>query len=80
MMLNLLEALAGYVSVPTWVIVALIILFLLLQLAGEIIELFGKVAPGFMRLRKRAQERRDKERKREEQFAAVTVALEKSNE
>lgn len=65
-MLSLLEALAGYVSVPSWLIIGLIALFLLLQVAGEIIELCGKAAPGFMKLRKRAQEKREKERFQEE--------------
>lgn len=78
-MLGLLEALAGYVSVPTWMIVGLIILFLISQVIGEIIELCGKVAPGFMKLRKRAQERKEKERLNEEKMAEMTAALERSS-
>lgn len=80
MMLGLLEALAGYVSVPSWLIVGLIALFLLLQVAGEIIELCGKAAPGFMKLRKRAQEKREKERQRDATIARCEEALKKNNE
>ena len=78
-MLGLLEALAGYVSVPTWLVVGLIVLFLISQIIGEIIELCGKVAPGFMKLRKRAQEKREKERLTEEKMAEMTAALERSS-
>lgn len=78
-MLGLLEALAGYVSVPTWVIIALLFLLLISQVVGEIIELCGKVAPGFMKLRKMSKEKRDKERKRDEMVAKCEAALEKNN-
>lgn len=78
-MLGLLEALAGYVSVPTWVIVALLVIFLISQVVGEVIELFGKVAPGFLKLRKRAKEKREKELKRDEMVAKCEAALEKNN-
>ena len=78
-MLGLLEALAGYVSVPTWLIVSQLFLFITSQVIGEIIELCGKVAPGFLKLRKKAQEKRIKEQQREEKMSAVTAALEKSN-
>lgn len=79
MMLSLLEALAGYVSVPTWQIVVALLFFLVMQIVGEIMELFGKAAPGIMKLRKARQEKRDKERKRDEMLFAATKALEEFN-
>lgn len=79
-MLNLLEALAGYVSVPTWVIIALLLIFLLMQIVGEVMEFFGKVVPGFMKIRKSMREKREKERARDELVAKCQDALEKNNE
>lgn len=79
-MLNLLEALAGYVSVPTWMIVGIIALFLISQVVGEVIELCGKVAPGILKLRKSVKEKREKERARDELVAKCQDALEKNNE
>lgn len=79
-MLNLLEALAGYVSVPTWVIVALLFLFLLMQIIGEIMEFFGKVAPNFMKIRKGMKEKRAKEQARDEMVAKCEAALKKNND
>ena len=85
-MLGLLEELAGYVSIPTWLIIALLLIFLIMQVIGEIIEFFGKVAPGFMKVRKTFQEKREKEKAAEERaklaeerLAAATAALEKNN-
>ena len=78
-MLNLLEALAGYVSVPTWMIVGLLALFLVSQVVGEVIELCGKVAPGFLKLRKAIREKREKELYRDEMIARCETALEKNN-
>ena len=78
-MLGLLQELAGYVSIPTWLIVGLLALFLISQIVGEVIELCGKVAPGFMKLRKMAGEKREKEKHRDEMVARCEAALEKNN-
>ena len=78
-MLGLLEALAGYVSVPTWLVVGLIALFLVSQVLGELIELCGKVAPGFLKQRKQVQEKKKKELYRDEMIARCEAALEKNN-
>lgn len=78
-MLGLLEALAGYVSVPTWLIVGLLALFLISQVVGEVIELFGMVSPGFLKLRKKIREKQEKELYRDEMVARCEAALEKNN-
>lgn len=78
-MLGLLEALAGYVSVPTWLIIALLLGFLIMQVIGEVMEFFGKVVPGCMKVRKHWREKRDKERARDEMVVRCQEALEKNN-
>ena len=50
-----------------------------MQLIGEVMEFFGKVAPSFMKVRKRFKENREKELKRDELQAAATKALEENN-
>ena len=86
-MLSVLEALAGYVSVPTWVIVILLFLFLVMQVIGEVMEFCGKMAPGFMKVRKRWKEKREEEtrraeqeKRRDEMLAAAAQALESNNQ
>lgn len=78
-MLGLLEALASYVSVPTWLIISTIALFLISQIVGEIIELCGKVSPSFLKIRKSWREKKEKEHKRDEMVAKCEAALEKNN-
>lgn len=78
-MLEYIEFLNDYINVPAKLIAGVVVLLLCLQLVGELLEFFGKVAPGFMKLRKRAKEKREKERKRDELLAAAAEALEKNN-
>lgn len=79
-MLEYIEFLNDYINVPAKLIAGVVILLLCLQLVGELLEFSGKVAPGFMKLRKRALERREKERKRDELLEAATEALKQTNE
>ena len=78
-MLEYIKFLNDYINVPAKLIVGVAVLLLCLQLVGELLEFFGKVAPGFMKLRKRAKEKREQERKRDELLAAATEVLEKNN-
>lgn len=78
-MLEYIKFLNDYINVPAKLIAGVAVLLLCLQLVGELLEFFGKVAPGFMKLRKRAKEKREQERKRDELLAAATEALEKNN-
>jgi len=77
--LEYIEFLNDCINVPAKLIAGVVVLLLCLQLVGELLEFFGKVAPGFMKLRKRAKEKREKERKRDELLAAAAEALEKNN-
>ena len=79
-MLEYIEFLNDYINVPAKLIAGVVILLLCLQLVGELLEFCGKVAPGFMKLRKRIKEKHEKERKRDELLAAATEALEKTNQ
>lgn len=78
-MLEYIKFLNDYINVPAKLIAGVAVLLLCLQLVGELLEFFGKVAPGFMKLRKRAKEKCEQERKRDELLAAATEALEKNN-
>lgn len=50
------------VSVPTFVVMAIVILFLVMQIVGEILEFKGKVVPEFVKVRKYfARKRKDRQ-------------------
>ena len=51
-----------------------------MQVVGELLEFCGKVVPGFMKLRKRFKEKREKERRRDELLVEATEALKKTNQ
>lgn len=57
-MLNYLEYLANYAGLPLWVGIVLVILFLILQVIGELLEFKGKMVPEFMKIRKRIERKR----------------------
>lgn len=78
-MLEYIKFLNDYINVPAKLIAGVVILLLLLQLIGELLEFCGKVAPGFMKLRKKMKEKHEAERKRDELLIAATEALEKNN-
>ena len=78
-MLDYIKFLNDYINVPAKLIAGVIILLLCLQLVGELLEFFGKVAPGFMKLRKNAKAKLEKEIQRDALLAAAAEALEKNN-
>lgn len=79
-MLDYIKFLNDYINVPAKLIAGVIILLLCLQLIGELLEFFGKVAPGFMKLRKNAKAKLEKEIRRDALLAAAAEALEKNNQ
>lgn len=79
-MLEYITFLNDYINVPAKLIVGVVVFLLFLQLIGELLELCGKVVPGFMKLRKRLKEKYEKERMRDELLIAATEALEKANQ
>ena len=48
-----------YVNVPTKVGIAIILLFIVTQAVGELLELFGKVVPECVKVRKYFKRKRD---------------------
>lgn len=51
-MLELIEYLRGLLDVPSVFLIIIVCLFLVLQLIGELMEVFGKAAPEIMKFRK----------------------------
>ena len=64
-MKELFEAL-GVWGVPTCVVTVVFIIFLIMQVTGEIIEWCGKTSPIWLKLRKIITKKRDAKRKKEE--------------
>ena len=57
-MLNYIE----YLNIPVWIAVGLVVLFLIIQVVGEILEFKGKVVPEFIKIRKRfARKKQERE-------------------
>lgn len=65
---------------PSLVAVGLVALFLVLQIAGELMEFFGKAAPSFMKIRKFFAKKSEERRKYRKTVDEATTALKKNNE
>lgn len=78
-MLSYIEFLRDYINIPAKVIVAFVAGLLIMQAIGEVIELTGKAAPGFMKLRKRWKEKKAQEEKDRNTIASAVDALNKNN-
>ena len=70
-----LEKAIATLGIPGSIAVAILIVFALLQLVGELIEMFGKVAPAFLKVRKVLKARRDRNRETEETLKEIKEAL-----
>lgn len=64
---NLIEALGAW-GVPVAVIAVVVVIFIIMQVSGEIIEWTGKVAPKILKIRKIFKERKILKTKREAQL------------
>lgn len=60
-MLEYVKFLNEYINVPAKLIVGIVVILLAMQLIGELLELFGKAAPGIMKLRKKFAAKRERE-------------------
>lgn len=78
-MLSYIEFLQEYVNVPAKVITAFVAVLLIMQAVGELIELTGKAAPGFMKIRKGLKEKKQREEKNRETLVSAAAALERNN-
>lgn len=81
-MKELLEAL-GIWGVPTFIIVSIFIIFVFMQITGEIVEWCGKTAPAWLKIRKlitkRRDERKAKEAARDSALLEATKAINEFN-
>ena len=51
-MLAYLEYLSEHINMPTKVVIVIILLFVIMQIVGELLEFIGKVVPEFFKIRK----------------------------
>lgn len=65
-----------YLSLPAWVAIILVGLFLLMQVIGELLEFRGKVVPEMLKVRKRFARRR-KEKENMRKMAELYPSLQK---
>lgn len=74
-MLEYIRFLNDYINVPAKMIAILIVFIIGMQIVGEIMELFGKAAPGIMKIRKRITARKQEETELRDFVKDATVAL-----
>lgn len=79
-MLEYIELLNDYINVPAKLIVGIVGLLLFMQVIGEVLELFGKAAPGIMKLRKRFAEKKQREAELVKRLKEATKALKENKE
>lgn len=70
-----LEKAIATLGIPGSIAVAILIVFALLQLVGELIELCGKVAPAFLKVRKVVQARKERNKETQETLKEIKEAL-----
>lgn len=73
--MNTLDKAIATLGVPGSVAAVVLVIFLILQLVGEIIERFGKVAPLFLKLRKIITNRKKKQKEQADTMLAVRDLL-----
>ena len=64
-----------YLGLPGWIAVVLVSIFLASQVIGELLELKGKVVPGFMKIRKYLKRKKDEKKENAETLKAVKQLL-----
>ena len=79
-MMSYIEYLVKCLNVPAKMILFFVIVFFAMQAIGETIEFFGKVAPGFMKVRKRMAAKRQEEIELRETIREATAALKRNEE
>ena len=69
-----------YLGVPVTVAGAIIVVWLLLQIIGEICELKGKIVPEFFKIRKFFKRKREEKKQREELLVTMAAELKSSKD
>lgn len=77
--MEFLRALEGW-GIPLSVLIAVAVLFILLQFIGELVEVCGKTAPTFLKIRKWFKARKEAKKQRELQYAENTQMLKEIKE
>lgn len=78
-MLSYLEYLGEYLNMPTKVIIALVVVFLVMNIIGEILEFKGKVVPECIKVRKYFKRKKEERSKIYETLSQVSVLLDEVN-
>ena len=68
-----------YLNLPSKIAIALVALFLVLQIGGEILEFMGKVVPEFFKIRKFFKRRKDEKEKQKKLLEDVQKSLNEIN-
>lgn len=68
-----------YLGIPAIVIGAFVVLFLILQVIGEILEFKGKIVPEFLKVRKYFKRKKEERRKKKELLENVQKSLDEIN-
>lgn len=68
-----------YLGIPGSIAIVLIALFLIMQIIGEVTELFGKVVPEFLKIRKYFKRKKDEKHKQKELLENVHKSLNEIN-
>ncbi len=77
--MNIIEEAVATLGIPGSIAVVMVIIFTILQLIGEFIEAFGKVAPTALKIRKILKARRLEKREQQETLVKVKTLLESVN-
>ena len=79
-MLNYIEYLEQHMGLPALIVTALIVLFFIMQIIGELLEFKGKVVPEFLKIRKFFQRRKQDKIETQKMIQDVRKLLSEVNE
>ena len=79
-MLAYLEYLSEHTNMPTKIIIAIILLFVVMQIVGEVLEFIGKVVPEFFKVRKYFARKKQERTEINETLQQVKTLLNDVNE
>lgn len=79
-MLNYLQYLEQHMGLPALIVVALIVLFCIMQMVGEVLEFKGKVVPEFLKIRKFFKRRKQNKIETQQMIQDVRKLLAEVNE
>lgn len=78
-MADLIESMGNW-GVPAVIITIVLVIFIIMQVTGEIVEWCGKTAPAWLKIRKLFTKRKERIQKLEDALVKSNEALERSND